>query len=42
MQLLAVTAVAPAETTAAPAVPAPASAVTANQAPQIQPSTEGI
>ena len=38
----AATATAPAETTAAPAVPAPAPAVTANdQAPQVQPSTEG-
>ena len=39
----AATAAAPAETTqaAAPAGPAPAPAVTANQAPQVQPSTEG-
>ena len=37
----AATAAAPAETTAAPAVPSPAPAVTANQASQVQLSTEG-
>ena len=37
----AATAAAPAETTAAPAVPTPAPVVTANQASQVQPSTEG-